>query len=234
MNLQVINLPDGETLLPIVLFGANRSMEVTNWHRRVMVDHFGWGINYVEAPFTAGISHGAAMNQMWKVILDMPVKPTYVWWCDNDNIALREEALSMMVDTVRNKVTVFGEAWNSSHKVGPNGTAQHTYCSQACLCLPTDLYVMLGCPDCDHHNPRSDTAEEITYEAQFRGYGVSLLYPSHTDTKTTALDNGCFYGRGNTYGPNLWYHESRADLEGHEERFVAKCQAVIRGDFLTP
>ncbi len=232
MTLQTIPLPDGETLAFITLYGANRSPEVTAWHQRVIA-HFGWqgGWNYIEAPFHMGMSHGFAMNQLLQEHALGPNPPTYIAFCDNDNIPMRGAALDSMVQSVRNKVTVYGCAWQSSHKVGPNGTVQHAYASQACMCFPSALYRALGVPNCDHFNPRSDTAEEITYEAQARGYQLSLLYPSHSEEKTVALDNGCSYGHSVTYGPNLWFHETRADLPGASDRFVAMAQRVIAGEF---
>ncbi len=234
MNLQTISLPHGETLLPITLYGANRAPEVTEWHRKVMMDHFGWkGWNYIEAPFHLGASHGYVMNDILRrlVLVDKISQPTYVMFCDNDNIAMRCEALDSMIDSVRNKITVYGCSWQSSHKVGPNGSVQHAYAAQSCLCFPLSLYRGLGQPDCDHHNPRSDTSEEITYEAQLQGYQLSLLYPSHSEEKTVALDNGCFYGHSVRYGPNLWFHETRADLPNATDRFVTMAKRVIAGEF---
>ncbi len=230
MTFQTIFLPEGETLLPITLFGSNRAPEVTDWHRRVIA-HFGWPWNHIEAPFHRGVSHGYVMNTILHALMQETNPPTYIAFCDNDNIPMRREALDSMVASVRNKVTVYGAAWQSSHKVGPNGSVQHAYASQACLCFPLSLYRALGCPDCDHFNPRSDTSEEISYEVQFRGYQLSLLYPSYSEEPTVALDNGCQYGHSIVYGPNLWYHETRADLPGASDRFVAMAKRVIAGEF---
>lgn len=218
-----------ETILIVTLHGANRDPRVLEWHKKVMVDHFQIPVNYIQCPFEMGVSHGYCMNAMLRGLVREPTPPTYVAFCDNDNIILRREAIDSMYQSVSNKITVYGCAWQSTHKTAkPNGTNQHAYAGSPCLCFPLSLYQALGLPDCDHFNSRSDTAEEITFEAQLRGYQVSLLYPSFSDTKTTQLDNGCWYGRGNVYGnPGLWYHESRADLPDHAERFVAKCQEVL-------
>jgi hypothetical protein len=175
------------------------------------------------------------MNEMLRATMDRFDAPTYYWWWDNDCIALNRAAFGHVIDTVRNKRTIWGQAWNSSHKIGPNGTTQHPYASQACLCFSRDLYNALGWPDCDHHNPRSDTAEELTYAAEEQGYTVALQYPSRSDEPyTVALSQSCRYGRSINYGPNLTYHETRADLPGATERFIQTCQAVLAGRFEPP
>lgn len=225
-NLQMVSI-NSETILPITLYGTNRSLRVTEWHRRVMVDYLGIPINYIEAPFHLGASHGQVMNYVLAQTLDAQNAPDYYWWWDNDCIALDRSIIEHVYNTVKNKKTLWGQAWNSSHKTGPNGTNQHPYASQACLCFSRSLYNALGRPDCDHNNPRSDTAEEITWACEEKGYTLALQYPSYSDTKTTQLSGSCWYGRGNVYGPDLTYHESRADLEDHEERFIHKCQEVL-------
>ncbi len=227
MNLTLHPLPNGETVAFVTLHGGNRHPEVLAWHKRVMVDHFGLPVNYVEAPFP-GISHGWAMN---RVLADVTTPPTYWWWWDNDCIPMRAEVITHVLDTVRGKRTLWGQGWRSSHKLKPRG-GDHPYASQACLCFPHSLYLALGKPDCDHHNPRSDTAEELTYAAEDQGYTVALQWPSHSDTHTTELGQLSWYGRGNVYGPMLTYHESRADLDGHVERFVAMAQRVVAGEFV--
>lgn len=230
MNLTVTPLPGGETILPVTLFGANRHPEVTEWQRRVMQGYHGLWVNQIECPFP-GVSHGQMVNHVLNAVGAMDTPPTYVWLLDNDCFALQRRAFDLMIQSVVNKVTVWGHAWSSSHKVGPNGSVQHAYASQACLCFPYALYRALGSPDCDHHNPRSDTCEELTYAAQMAGYQMSLLYPSHSVDPTVDLDNGCSYGHSIVYGPHLWYHETRADLPGHAERFVAMAKRVIAGEF---
>jgi hypothetical protein len=229
VNLSTLTI-NGETVAIITLYGDNRHQGVTEWHRKVMVDHFGLPVNYIKCPFP-GVSHGAMMNEVLRQTIDLPNRPTYYWWLDNDAIILQRRAFDIMLGTVSNKVTLWGQAWNSSHKVGPLGTNQHPYASQACLCFASDLYDALGRPDCDHHNSRSDTAEELTWRAEELGYTVALQYPSWAETRTTTLSQSCSYGRGNIYGPNLSYHESRADLDGHVERFVNRCQQAIAGAF---
>ncbi len=219
-------LPNGETVAFVTLYGTNRDPRVLEWHKKVMVEHWGLPINYVECPFHAGLSHGAAMNQ----IMANVIPPTYWWWWDNDCIALKREVVDHVLDTVRNKRTVWGQAWKSAHKAKPRG-GDHPYASQACLCFPHELYVALGRPDCDHHLDRSDTAEEITFAGEARGYTVALQWPSHSDTHTTELGQLSTYGRGNIYGPGLTYHESRADLPDHVDRFVAMAQRVLAGEF---
>lgn len=233
MTLQTIPLPDNETLAFITLYGVNRSPVVTEWHQRVMVQYHGLPVNYIEAPFHLGASHGQVMNEVWRSILTLPrdQRPTYLWWLDNDALLLRREVVAHVWYKVRDNQTVWGQAWRNSHKTKPR-LGDHPYPSQASLCLATELYEALGRPDCDHHNTRSDTAEEIGYAAEAKGYTVALQWPSYSDTHTTELGQVSSYGRGNLYGcPPSTYHESRADLDGHEERFVAMAKRVIAGEF---
>lgn len=231
MTLQTLLLLNGETVAFITLHGGNRHPEVLAWHKRVMVDHWGIPVNYIEAPFPA-CSHGQAMNAILGQVMSLPVeeRPTYLWWWDNDCIALKGEVFDHVYQTVMGKKTVWGQAWRNSHKVKPR-LGDHPYASQACLCFATELYDALGRPDCDHHNARSDTAEELTYACEAKGYSVCLQWPSHSDTHTTELGQVSSYGRGNVYGSGLTYHESRADLDGHVERFTQVAQKVIAGGF---
>ncbi len=231
MNLQTISLPNGETVALITLFGANRSLEVMKWHRRVMVDKWHLPVNYIECPFPA-VSHGAMMNEVLARTIDTPNAPTYYGWIDNDCIFLRGDVLSHVVNMIANKQTVWGSGWKSAHKVKPRG-GDHVYCSQACLFFSREMYLALGKPDCDHHNPRSDTSEEICYAAESKGFTVAVQYPSYSDTHTTELGQVSSYGRGNIYGPAPgWvFHESRADQEGHSDRFVTMAKSVIAGEF---
>ncbi len=219
-----------ETVLIVVLHGGNRDSTVLDWHRRVMEGYLGLTINYIAAPFPH-VSHGTCINQILAQTLDLPNAPDYYLFIDNDAIFLRHGILDLIHSFVCNRMTVFGHAWQSNHKPGPTGLIPHAYASQATLCFSRQLYNSIGRPDCDHWIPRSDTAEEITYRAKELGYIVALVYPSHVEEPNTPLDNGCTYGMGNTYGPNLMYHCSQVPNAKHVSSFVAKCQEVLAGKF---
>ncbi len=227
MNLQLLEM-GGETILPIVLYGENRDMEVTEYHKKVM-DYHGIACNYIKCNFPM-VSHGQMMNMVINSTID-DRKPDYYLFMDNDAIFLKRYALEMIYNIASNKLTVFGHAWQSNHKHGPNGMIPHPYASQATLCFSRKLYNDIGRPDCDHFKERSDTAEEITYRAKELGYIVSLIYPSHVEDANTDLDNGCKYGLGNTYGPNLMYHCSQAPDARHKGLFIEKCQEVLDGKY---
>lgn len=234
LNLTHVTATDGrvETILIVTFHGGNRSPEILDWHRRVTA-HLGVAVNYIQCPFPA-VSHGACMNQLIAQTIDWPVPPDYYLFLDNDCVPLRREALSLAYQQVHDHLTVWGHAWQSNHKHGPNGSIPHAYASQACLLFPRDLYLALGRPDMDHWVPRSDTAEELTYGAKTAGYNVSLLYPSHSVLKDTPLDNGMGYGLGNTYGPlarPLWHHTSNAANARQVEVFVETCKLVLTDAF---
>lgn len=228
MNLQLTHY-NNETILPITLYGTHRNLEIIKWHKQVMVNYFGININYIEAPFP-NVSHGYCMNQIISSTIDT-IKPDYYWFLDSDAIILKKEAFELMYDLSKNKMTLFSHAWQSNHKKGPNGMIPHPYASQACLFLSSEFYTRLGRPDCDHWIERSDTAEEITYKAKEQGYIVSLIYPSHVYEPNTDLDNGCRFGLGNTYGPDLFYHSSQQDNPKSHELFIDKCKKVLEGKY---
>lgn len=235
LTLTNLTSPNGrvETMMIVTLYGDNRHPEVLDWHRRVMVDHFGLGVNYVRCPFPA-VSHGACVNQVIAQTIDLPHAPDYYMLLDMDCIALRREALALAYQQVHDRVTVWGHLWMSNHKVGPNGTKWHPYASQACLMFPRSIFLALGRPDMDHWIPRSDTAEELTYLAKAAGYNLSLLYPSYSVLADTPGDNGIMYGMGNTYGPltrPLWHHTSAAPNPRHAEVFVETCKMVLANAF---
>ena len=229
MNLLTIS---GETIAIITLYGDNRHQEVTAWHRKVMVDHFQLPVNYVKGNFPYQ-SHGWHMNQLLAQTVDLADAPTYYLFLDNDAIFLRKDAMNLIYSLVRNKITLFGQAWESRHKKGPNGFYEHPYCSQAMICFSRLMYNNLGRPDMDHWISRSDTAEEMTYEAEKKGYILALAYPSHSVDPNTPLGNGCRQGFGNTYGPTpgWFYHCSQAPNPRHVEVFVEKCKEVLAGKF---
>lgn len=222
---------NGETILPIVLYGPNRAPEVTEWNKKVMVDYLGIPVNYLPAPFPQ-ISHGACMNYVIANTIDNPtLRPDYYFWLDNDAVLMRHGVIERMYEFVKDKETIYGQAWQSNHKKGPTGLIPHAYASQACLIYSSDLYDKLGRPDMDHNVPRSDTAEELTYEAKLRGYTVSLIYPSSSVVADTPLDNGCHYGLGNVYGNNFSYHVSQQNNPRSAGLFIEKCREIIAGEF---
>ncbi len=229
MNLQKYYI-DGESIAFITLYGENRSSEVTEWHQKVMTEHFSLPINYIKVPFENGVSHGWAMNEVLKQTLDSLERPTYYGFIDNDAFFLKKNAVSIIHSIVSNKLTLFGHGWNSQHKTKPRG-GNHPYASQATIFFASELYDVCGRPNMDHHNPRSDTAEEFTFEIENRGYILSLIYPSSCTHGGSPLSQTANYGRGNIYGPNLMFHQSRADLPDHVDGFVNVCKRVISGEF---
>lgn len=233
MSLPSVGDRPPETILIVTLYGGNRHPEIVQWHKRVMVDHFGLSVNYLQCPFPA-ISHGTCMNQVIAQTVDSTRPPDYYLFLDNDCVALRAEAFALAYRQVMDGAGVWGHLWCSNHKLGPNGTTHHPYASQACIMFPRSLYLALGRPDMDHWVPRSDTAEELTYAAKAAGYNVSLLYPSYSVLADTPGDNGVTYGMGNTYGPltrPLWCHVSQAPNPRHVEVFVETCKMVLAGAF---
>jgi hypothetical protein len=221
---------NGETILPITLYGPNRAPEVTEWNKRVMVDYLGLPMNYLPAPFPQ-ISHGDCMNYVLKNTIDSNFRPDYYLFMDNDAVFMRKDALKIVYSIVSNKITLFGHVWNSAHKLKRNGTNLHSYCSQATICFASSLYDEMGRPDFGHNSSRSDTAEEMTWAIEEKGYILSLIYPSYSFEADCPFGNGFFYGTDNVYGPNLMYHCSRADKPRHVELFVERCKKIVNGEY---
>lgn len=232
INLKTVSI-NNEKIAIITLYGPNRNLEVMAWHQRVMVDHFQLPVNYIECPFP-NASHGFFMNAVIRDTIDSSDAPDYYYWIDNDCIQLRKEALQMAYLKASDKMTIFGHAWQSNHKIGPNGQIAHPYAAPACLFYSTKMYNDLGRPDMDHWIARSDTSEEFTYIAKQKGYNISLIYPSFSFTYEHNLDNGLVYGMGNIYGPlnrPLWHHTSSSGHPRHPEIFIKTCQKVIENSF---
>lgn len=221
---------NNETILPIVLFGDNRDAEIVEYHKKVMVNYFEIPFNYISCPFPY-VSHGLCMNEIISKTIDS-LMPDYYWFCDNDAIILKKECIDIMYDMVKNKITLAGQIWQSNHKKGPNGMIPHPYVSQAFLWLSREMYNNLGRPTFDDKIERSDTAEEVTYEAKSKGYFIAGCYPSHSVLQNTDLDNGFKYGLGNTYGLNLMYHASQQNNPESKKLFIEKCKDVLNGKFL--
>lgn len=227
------NTIDNESIAVICLYGDNRNVDVITWHARVLINHFNLHVNYVKGVFPYQ-SHGWHMNQLISQTIDQPDAPDYYFWLDNDCVPLRREALGLAYQQVRDKMTIWGHAWQSNHLKGPNGMIPHPYASQACLMFSTELYNRLGRPSMDHTVEHCDTAENLTYAAKKGGFNVSLLYPSHSILADTPLDNGMRYGMGNTYGPQerpLWFHCSSAPHSRHVEAFTETCKMVMCDSF---
>ncbi len=141
-----------------------------------------------------------------------------------------------MYDSVKYKNAIWSCATQSNHKKGPDGFISHPYCSQACLCFPTELYDKLQRPDLDHYSEQSeeyggDTCEKLTYLCKEKGYSVNLLYPSRSIVKNCSLDNGMRFGRGNFYGPDLVYHQMQNDSPLSENEFINVCEKVLLGEY---
>lgn len=226
----------GDRIAIITLYGDNRHVEVTQWHQKVM-GYYGVPVNNIRCPFPS-VSHGQMMNHVHAETLDASGAPDLYWWLDNDAIPLRREAIELAYRAAKDRMTVWGHAWTSNHKVAPNGTVFHPYASQACLLYARELYNVLGRPDMDHHHSRSDTAEELTYAAKLAGYTASLIYPSYSVVRDTPLEAlGARYGMGNTYGPltrPLWFHCSSAPHPRHVEVFTETCKMVLANAFEGP
>ena len=233
MNLQTFSI-NGETILPITLFGRNRSGKVLEYHKKVMVNYFGLNINYIECPFP-GVSHGQMLDIVIQNSIDT-IKPTFFWTLDNDALILKKECINIMYDLVKNKMTLAGQMWQSNHLKGPNGQIPHPYISQAFAWFSRELYDGLNRPSLNHYEDSpgfgGDTMEKLTYKAKQNGYCIAGFYPSYSFEANTDLDNGCKYGLSNIYGPHLSYHCSQANHEKHEDLFVKMDNRVLNGEFL--
>lgn len=226
----------GERILPIVPFGGNRFPEYLEWNRKIF-KHFDIPMNYVECPFP-GISHGGALD----IIVDRFKDGVDYWlFMETDSIPLRRDFIGELYQKVSDHKTVLGGAWQSNHKNSHNNSDKnHPYAGPHLLFLSKELYNNLGKPSFDHLNPRSDTAEEITYKAEELGYSVNLLWPREviglSPEECKQLDVplehakskcGSFYsGPRTTYG-DIYYHSSAQNSPRSLELFIEKCKKAM-------
>ncbi len=230
MNLININ---NETILPIVLYGANRNTSVLTYQKRVMVEKFNLPINYIECPFPM-VSHGQMMNSVIRETIDS-IKPDYYWFIDMDCIILKKECVNIMYDIVKNKRTIFGVGQQSNHKKNKiTNSFIHPYVSQAFTCFSSKIYNDSNRPCLDHWSEDleefgGDTAERLTYEVEKHGGIVSLIWPSNVFLKNSPI-NHLMFGMGNTYS-DLVYHAMQQDNPKSQELFIEKCQEVLDGKY---
>ncbi|MFM9826070.1 hypothetical protein [Flavobacterium sp.] len=237
MNLQLLNI-DGKTILPIVLYGDNRAgreNKVLQYNHKVMAEKFGLPMNYLKMPFP-GVSHGQCMNWIINQTIDS-IKPDFYWFNDIDCIILKKQTVDIFFNLVKDKMGIAGHCQQSNHKKNKiTNSTIHCFPSQAFLWFSSEWYNKIGRPNMDHYSDESDdfggdTAELLAYKTKESGGIVSVIYPSHVIDPFSPVDSGLFFGRGNTFGNNLLYHQMRGDLEISEDEFINICKKVLAGEF---
>lgn len=225
----------GETILPVIFYGGNRSPEFLEWNKKV-IQHLDIPMNYVECGFP-GISHGFAMDYFTMRTHD---KADYWLFMETDSIPLRKDFYQDLYWKVQNKRGIVSGAQQSNHKNSPNGDKNHPYAGPHCLMMPTSLHSKLGTPSFDHNNSRSDTAEEITYKCEELGYSVSLIWPSEVigfseaECKTHGIPiehkkwkcGSFFCGPKTTYS-DIYYHAYSQNVPSCLEHFIEKCKLIL-------
>ncbi len=235
MNLLEIN---NEKILPIILYGDNRAGKdnaILDYHKKVMYEYFNLSLNYVICPFPV-VSHGWCMDKIIEQTIDT-LKPDHYWFCDIDCIILKKETIPLFYSLVSHRMGIAGHCQQSGHKKNKiTNSVIHCFPSQAFLWFSTDWYKKTGSPSMDHYSEETDdfggdTAELFAYKTKEAGGIVSIIYPSHVIDPFSPVDSGLFFGRGNTFGDNLLYHQMRGDLEISEGEFISKCEQVLNGEF---
>lgn len=236
MELKIIK-KNNESILVVCPFGKNRSSSVLTWNKRVF-EHFNIPINYLEFNFSAGLSHGSALDYIVNKTKDIV---DYWIFIDSDLIPLRKDLIDIYYDKLKDKETIISTVGQSNHLKGPNGEYSHPYAYGSGLGISKELYLKLGSPSFNEDNIHSDTAEQITYAAERLGFNVCLIWPksvvglSDSQCEKLNMDKqykkskvGQFeFGYQTVYGNNLWFHCMVAPADDHEQKFIEKCQEVI-------
>lgn len=234
MDIKLTEIND-EKIFQFAICVNRQNMEMLDYQKRVFAK-FGHHINQITGNYPP-CSHGAVLEAVLAQI-DHSQIDYYVMW-ENDSIPLRSDYLEIIYDKIKDKSTVMGSAQQSNHKKKWDGTYNHPYCATP-LCISKKLYEKLGKPTLDHHVPRSDTYEEVSFKAEELGYNICIVWPRHTvglsesemkelscPTNKSLIGQDRYGGYGTTSGDNLWYHQYFSPVGSHAKMFIDKCKEVL-------
>ena len=196
--------------------------------QKSVFSYFGWSINQICEPLIR-VGHGVAidsvLNNLCNDFVNSGIKT--IAFIDSDCICLNENSIPNMIDKVKDNNSIAGCIQNSGH-LFPNNNVWHPYIGAFCFWISTELYLNLGRPTFNHIDDYGDTAENLTWECEKRGYGIYGLYPSHSVGKEYDLPHGLKFGHQTTYG-NSWFHCFRQDLSESKQIFLDKCKEITNG-----
>ena len=210
----------GERIIIATFCGRNRPAEFADYQEKVFT-HFGIPLNQVLADFSR-LEHGSVIDEF---ILRLDGAWDYLILFDTDAVPLKADFIERAYEKIRDKTTLFGIAQQSNH-ILVNNCKNHLYVGPAALAVSKEMLVRLDRPSF-LRNARSDTAEELTWRAEERGYTLAFIFPSHVRRRRWDLGNGHSFGVGTTYGDAVFHAFVPTDEES-KKFFVRKCKEVLR------
>ena len=204
------------------------------------------------------MNHGASMDYIWhmmglkhKTFGEQAVEKKFdhdvVFFLDVDALPLNDWAIDHFILQAVNCGKLFGNIQRSNH-IQNN---QHVFAAPSAVALSVDTFLTLGKPSAIPNN-RSDVGEEYTWAAEEVGVPFELLMPLKFDAPPAecpswALKDGMpVYGRGTTFGyenyhspetfepvgpQGLIWHNFQSFHPGQQERFIAKCDELLKEDY---
>jgi hypothetical protein len=228
---------NGEKICQISICSDNRHLEIPPYQKLVF-DKFKTPINQLFFPFSRGLSHGQVLDWIMNKIKDRK-DITYIGFWENDSCPMRPDYLNIVYDKIKDKETVMGSAQRSQHKIKMDGTTHHIY-EATPFFISIDLYNKICRPSFDHHIPRSDTFEEISFKVKEFGYQTVTVWPKntrgltpeemkelHCETSRAALVQEITSGYCTVFGNNLWYHSYFSPVSTHVKYTIDKFKEIL-------
>ena len=236
----------------VTFFMNNLSMDTVKKHAETVtkfnkskVPHY-----HINTP----MNHGASMDYIWhmmglkhKTFGEQAVEKKFdhdvVFFLDVDALPLNDRAIDFFIKEAAN-----GRLIGNIQRTNHIQNMQHVFAAPSAVALSVDTFLSLGKPSAIP-NHRSDVGEEYTWEAERVGVPFELLMPLRFDAPPAecpswALKDGMpVYGRGTTFGypedpqeggakeEALIWHNFQSFHEGQQERFIAKCDELLKEDY---
>ncbi len=209
--------------------------------------------NYPHYQVLTNTSHGHSMDLFWGLNglvvkgaegawsnVTQQIRHQIVFFLDIDCVPLNDFAIDAYVEGAA-RGELIGNIQRSNH-IQNN---QHTFAAPSAVAINRDVFDKIGRPSAVP-NYRGDVGEEYTWMAEAAGVKVELKLPLCYDRPPTegpfwALKDGQpVYGQGTTFGEYidagptgleplpLFYHNFQIFHPGSKERFLAKCEKILR------
>ena len=201
--------------------------------------------------------HGASMDYIWHMmglkhktfgeqILAKNFDHDIVFFLDVDALPLNDWVIDEYIAQA-SRGKLIGNIQRSNH-IENN---QHVFAAPSAVALSVDTFLSLGKPSAIP-NQRSDVGEEYTWAAEKAGVPIILHMPLRFDAPPAECpswalkDKMPVYGRGTTFGGNWWdgtevialdspsdmiWHNFQSFHPNQQERFIAKCDELLKEDY---
>lgn len=200
---------------------------------------------------TGEMPHGLFIDYMWALNGQPPLSMKdkninkqldfdAILFLDIDCIPLSDNAIELYLNRALDGVLI-GNAQRSGHISNNN----HLFAAPSAVALSRETYETLGRPS-GVETPRGDVMEEYSYAAEINNIKIELALPTKYDRPVfryeweqdrrpywTLENNLPNYGLGTTYGSDehgdLFWHNFQIRVEGQQEEFWKKCEAIVNG-----